>query len=403
MDPATLSDAISSSSALSLVHQVAHSTAPLPTFASGLDALLDHANLPLRRGDIVELQGLPGSAKSSLLVHLAATALLPRTAHVRIADHVLTVPVGGKHAHVAYLDCTPRRLDLVDRLASLVRHHLDLAIRRFRAPRGIGAPRDRELDSLVDECLARLTVWSPTGTVQLAATLRSLPRWALVDGNAHDELAYVVVDGMSEFAWADQHAATSSSSAAASSSSASAATRRPLRLVVDALAHLRATLAPVVFVSQWVFRPEATLAHRSQEGLPFYAGHYPSALWPSILSSPPPPPTSSASAAAASAPTNPLAPRPGALLPIALALHLTLHPSPTPPLRRGTPLALLLSEQRRRVRARERAQSGAGESSWGTALGGIGGTEGVRVVVRRPGGHEVGSFDVEVWEREVVT
>ncbi|GAA5844130.1 hypothetical protein JCM9279_003740 [Rhodotorula babjevae] len=390
MDPATLSDAISSSSALSLVHRVAHSTAPISTFASGLDALLDAANLPLRRGDIVELQGLAGSAKSSLLAHLAATALLPRTAHVRIADHVLAVPVGGKHAHVAWLDCTPRRFDLVDRVARLVRHHLDLAIRRYRAPRGIGAPRDSEVDALVDECLARLTVSSPTGTLQLAATLRGLPRWVLNgEGNAPDELAYVVVDGMSEFAWADQHAAISSVAS-------SAATRRPLRLVVEALAHLRATLAPVVFVSQWVFRPEATLAHKSQEGLPYYAAHYPAALWPSILSSPP-------SSTSTSTPTNPLAPRPGALLPLSLALHLTLHPSPTPPLRRGTPLALLLSEQRRRVRARERAQSGAGASSWGTALGGVGGTEGVRVVVRRPGGAEVGSFEVEVWEREVVT
>ncbi|GAA5923715.1 hypothetical protein JCM3775_000483 [Rhodotorula graminis] len=397
MDPATLSDTISSSTALSLVHQVAHSSAPISTFASRLDALLDQANLPLRRGDIVELQGLPGSAKSSLLAHLAATALLPRTAHVRIADHVLAVPVGGNHKHVAWVDCSPRaaRLDTLDRLARLVRHHLDLAIRRYRAPRGIGAPRDAELDALVDECMARLTVASPTGTVQLAATLRALPRWALSDDGdgPHDELAYVIVDGMSEFAWADQHAATSTPSSSAH------APRRPLRLVVDALAHLRATLAPVVWISQWVFRPEATLAQKSQEGLPFYAGHYPSSLWPSILPSPlpPPPPPSSSTAA------NPLAPRPGALLPISLALHLTLHPSPTPPLRRGTPLALLLSEQRRRVRVRERAQSAVGQSSWGTALGGVGGTEGVRVVVRRPGGTEVGSFDVEVWEREVVT
>ncbi|GAA5894486.1 hypothetical protein JCM8208_006255 [Rhodotorula glutinis] len=392
MDPATLSDAISSSTALSLVHQVVHSTRPIVTYASGLDALLDQANLPLRRGDIVELQGLAGSAKSHWLAHLAATAILPRTAHVRIADHVLAVPVGGKQLAVAWLDCTARRFDLVDRIALLVRHHLDLAIRRYRAPRGIGAPRDTELDTLVDECMARLTVASPTGTVQLAATLRNLPRWALGGhGDApDDELAYVVVDGMSEFAWADQHAANSSSAAS------SGASKRPLRLVVDALAHLRATLAPVVFISQWVFRPEATLAIKSQEGLPFYSGHYPSALWPSILSVPPPPSSSAPS-------SNPLAPRQGALLPISLALHLTLHPSPTPPLRRGTPLALLLSEQRRRVRARERAQSGAGESSWGTALGGVGGTEGVRVVVRRPGGLEVGSFDVEVWEREVVT
>ncbi|TNY17866.1 hypothetical protein DMC30DRAFT_88985 [Rhodotorula diobovata] len=399
MDPATLSDAIHSSTARSLVAQVRYFSSTPPTWIPGLDTLLDAApNLHLHRGDLVELQGLPGTAKSSLLLHLAATALLPRTAHVPIADTVLAVPVAGKELHVAWLDCTPARFDL-DRLAALVRHHLDLAIRRFRAPRGIGAPRDSELDALVDECMTRLTVFTPTSTLQLAATLRGLPRWA--SAHTADELGYVLIDGMSEFAWADQHAAATATGGP---------TAPPVRLVLDALSHLRATLSPLVFLTQWVFRPAAVLAHKSQEGLPFYAHHYPPSHWPSILSParpPPPPPAPSdprrpldPPQASPPGPTASGRPAPPVPVPVPLALHLTLHPSPTPPLRRGTPLALLLSEQRRRVRVREREREGPGA---GTARGAVGGTEGIRCVVRRPGGAEVGSWEIEVWEREIVT
>ncbi|GAA6046868.1 hypothetical protein JCM3770_005683 [Rhodotorula araucariae] len=393
MDPATLSDGISSSTALSLVSSVRYHTSLPTTYVGGLDALLHSADLPLRRGDIVEVQGLPGSAKSSLLLHLAATALLPRTAHVRIADQVLAVPVGGKEQAVAWIDCTAARFD-IDRLASLVRHHLDLAIRRFRAPRGIGAPRGDELESLVDECMARLHVFSPTSTLQLAVTLQGLPRWAA--RATADELGYVLVDGMSEFAWADQHAAMTAVGGGAPD------TKQPLRLVLHALAQLRATLAPVVFITQWVFRPQAVLPQRSQEGLPFYAHHYAPPHWPSILTparARAPDPDSDTDPAGA---RSPLARLEGPV-PVPLALHITLHPAPVAPLRRGTPLAALAAEQRRRVGVRQKARDGPRRGSWGTAEGAVGGTEGIRCVVRKPGGVEVGSWEMSVFEREIVT
>ncbi|BGP39174.1 hypothetical protein JCM10450v2_003128 [Rhodotorula kratochvilovae] len=389
MDPTTLSDGIRSSTALSLVSSVRYHTALPTTYVSGLDALLHSANLSLRRGDIVEVQGLPGSGKSSLLLHLAATALLPRTAHVRIADQVLAVPVGGKEQAVAWIDCAAARFD-IDRLASLIRHHLDLAIRRFRAPRGIGAPRGEELESLVDECMARLHVFAPTSTLQLAATVQALPRWAA--RTTADELGYVLVDGMSEFAWADQHTAATAAGGAGQD-------KQPLRLLLHALAQLRATLAPLVFITQWVFRPHAVLPQRSQEGLPFYAHHYAPPHWPSILS---PSPASSATPDPTAA-RSPLALLEGGPLPVPLALHITLHPPPLAPLRRGTPLAALLAEQRRRVRAREKALAGPRKGSVGTAEGAVGGTEGIKCVVRRPGGAEVGSWEMGVWEREIVT
>ncbi|GJN89701.1 hypothetical protein Rhopal_002688-T1 [Rhodotorula paludigena] len=393
MDPAALADVIRSSTALSLVASTRYFSALPSTLVSGLDGLLHQAGIELHRGDVVEVQGLPGSGKTSLLLHLAATAILPRTAHVRIAGAVLAVPVGGKEQTAVWIDCTARFS--IDRLGTIVRHHLDLAIRRYRAPKGIGAPREEELDSLVDECMARLHVFQPSGTLQLAATLQSLPEWALRE--TADELGYVLIYGMSEFAWADQLARErAGTGATASGPSALPSSQPPLRLVLLALAHLRRTLAPLVFLTQWVFRPHALTA-RSQEGYPFYAHHFAPPHWPSILATPDPAPLGPRDA------RNPLdAPPAAAACPVALALHLTLHPPALAPFRRGTSLALVRREQERRAAERRHALKRA-RGMEGAKEGGVGGTEGIRCVVRRPGGAEVGSWEMEVWEREIVT
>lgn len=403
MDPAKLSTTIGVETARSLISTVRSSTSLPTTFISGLDSVLDNAGTPLRRGDVVELQGLPSSGKTTLLLYLAATAILMRNAHVRIDRQVLEIPIGGKEETVVWIDCTGR-FD-IDRLAVLVRHQIVTLVTRYRAPKGIGAPRDEEIDSLVDECLSRLHVFYPSSMLQLAATVQNLPEWTKT--NAFDELGTVLIDGMSEFAWIDQFeleqkqqqqqqfaATTTAAETAARAGYTRPAEQPPLRLLVTAIARLRRTIAPLVFITQWVFRPHSILRHTSQDGFPFYSHHYAPPFWPSI-SSPPPPPAS-----AAADPLDPPTLGDGQWPTFPLALHITTHPRKKPVFRKGIRFDQVVAEQRRAAQEREKAYQGQGV---GTARANVLGTEGITCVVRKPGGIEVGSWDMSVYEKEIVT
>lgn len=392
MDPAKLSTTIGVESARSLISSVRYSTSLPTTFVSGLDSVLDNAGVPLRRGDVVELQGLPSSGKTTLLLYLAATAILMRNAHVRIDRQVLEIPIGGKEETVAWIDCTGR-FD-IDRLAVLVRHQIVTLITRYRAPKGIGAPPDEEIDSLVDECLSRLHVFYPSSMLQLAATVQHLPEWT--KKNAFDELGTVLVDGMSEFAWIDQfeleqkQQVATTAETAARGGSTRPGEQPPLRLLCAAIAHLRRTIAPLVFFTQWVFRLQSVLRHTSQDGLPFYSHQYAPPFWPSIST---PPPVSS----------DPLEPPTlvdGQWPTFPLALHITTHPRKKAVFRKGIRFDQVVVEQRRAAQEREKAFKGQGV---GTARASVFGTDGITCVVRKPGGIEVGSWDMSVYEKEIVT
>ncbi|BGO90788.1 hypothetical protein NBRC10512_002833 [Rhodotorula toruloides] len=393
MDPALLADGISCDTGLNLSSAVRHSSSIPHLYVDGLSAILDQAGLQLRRGDVVEVQGLASSGKTSLLLHLAATALLPRRAHVRVDRQVLEVVVGGKEEAVVWIDCTSR-FD-VDRLASLLRHHLDTSIQRYRAPRGIGAPRDEEIDGLVDECLTRLQVFYPSSTLQLAATIQGLPEWAKT--HAAEEVGSVLIDGMSEFAWADQYAHEQRSASFAPGAprpvDSSASSQTPLRLLLAAIAHLRRTLAPLIFVTQWVFRPHAILPQRSSDGLPFYQHHFAPPHWPSISTVPL---VSDASIDPLESPSL----LDGMWPTFPLKLHITVHPPQKAVFRKGVNLDTVLQEQKKRLKERDKLFKRA--RGLGTAAGGMG-TEGIQCVVRKQGGVEIGSWEMSVYEKEIVT
>ncbi|GAA5986429.1 hypothetical protein JCM10908_003751 [Rhodotorula pacifica] len=396
MDATKLSSGIGAETARSLISSVRYSTSLPTTFISGLDSMLDNAGIPLRRGDVVELQGLPSSGKTTLLLYLAATALLMRNAHVRIDRQVLEVPIGGKEETVVWIDCTSR-FD-IDRLATLVRHQIVTLVTRYRAPKGIGAPREEEIDSLVDECLSRLHVFYPSSMLQLAATVQHLPEWS--KKNAFDELGTVLIDGMSEFAWIDQYElenkqqAENATTAAARPPPTRPSNQPPLRLLCAAIANLRRTFAPLVFITQWVFRPHSVLRQTSQDGLPFYTHHYAPPFWPSITTPPPPPSSTTGD------PLDPPLYIDHKWPTFPLALHITLHPRKKPLFRKGVRFDQVLAEQRRVAKEREKAYKGQGV---GTARAGGLGTEGITCVVRKPGGIEVGSWDMNVYEKEIVT
>ncbi|GAA6016049.1 hypothetical protein JCM10207_004425 [Rhodosporidiobolus poonsookiae] len=416
MSVSSLTSGISSTTALSLSSSVRFSSSLPSTFLAGLDQLTHNTPLALRRGDLIELQGLPGSGKTSLLLHLAATALLPRTAHIHFADlrggpGLAPVPIGGSEHNVAWIECSARGFPTA-RLAALLRSLLVEAVRRFRAPLGLSAPKEDEFQSVLDEALARLHVFQPSSTAQLAATVRHLPRWAaqraLDLGTDEPELGAVLIDGMSEFAWADQLAREQSTLSSSSSSSETP----PLRLLLSALAHLRATLAPLIWITQHVFRPSVTLPQTSEAGLPFYAHHYAPPHWPSLAQpnydaatvgrggrGPLEPPLVGGSAGGAAGGGKREDPWPT----VPVKLHITLHPPDKASFARGSSWAQVMAE-------RSSSGGGGGGGRGGGAAGrgererrGEGMTEGVRCVVRGPGGREVGSWEVAVGEGEVRT
>lgn len=393
MDPALLADGIACDTALNLSSAVRHSSSVPHVYVDGLNAILDQAGLQLRRGDVVEVQGLASSGKMSLLLHLAATALLPRKAHVRVDRQFLEIIVGGKEEAVVWVDCTSR-FD-VDRLASILRHHLKTAIQRYRAPRGIGAPRDEELDGLVDECLARLHVFYPSSTLQLAATIQALPEWAKT--NAAEEVGSVLIDGMSDFAWADQYTHEQRSASLASGAHRSVdsfpSSQAALRLLLAAIANLRRSLAPLIFITQWVFRPHAVLPQRSSDGLPFYQHHFAPPHWPSISTVP-------AVSEADITPLDSPSLLDGMWPTFPLKLHITTHPAKKPVFRSGVNLDTVMQEQKKRLKERDKLFKRA--RGLGTAAGGMG-TEGIQCVVRKQGGIEIGSWEMSVYEKEIVT
>ncbi|GAA5970545.1 hypothetical protein JCM11641_007349 [Rhodosporidiobolus odoratus] len=402
MDPSTLSAGITTTTALSLASSIRHSTSIPPTFLSGLDALLDSTSTPpLRRGDVVELQGLPSSGKTSLLLQLASTTLLPRQAYVRFQDlrggpGVAQVEVGGKEETVAFLDCSARAFPVL-RLAGLVRRHLELAIQRYRRPQGLGKPAEEELDALVEEALSRLHVFKPSSTLQLARTVANLKDWSMdrarSNGEDEAEVGLVIVDGMSEFAWADQLAREEEQvRQPPQASSSPPSTVPPLRQFLSAVASLRRTLSPLIFISQWVFRPFSVVSspdqpghlhhQTSQESLPFYQHHFSAPHWPVITAPPFPAPSITKSK------ENPLEPllvgsgsNGGKWESFPIALQIMMHPPEKMVFRKG-----VTWEEVMRERGGEEGQER---------------TEGIRCVVRLQGGRELGSWEMSVGEDEV--
>lgn len=356
LDPAVLAQGITTQSALQLSSAIRHSTQRTSTYISGLDELTQAK--PLCRGDVVEVQGVTGSGKTALLLFLASTAILPSI--------VNGLFVGGKEQTVCWLDCTSR-LD-IQRLATLCRTHL---VSR------LGETNSSLIDKLVIQSLERFIVFSPQSTLELANTIEALPAWFQAQ-RALPEIGYVLIDGMSEFAWADQFRSEQIKTAAAATASELTPSRVPtgpspaetLRQLVHAIAHVRTTLAPLIFITQWVFRPTRTTGHSSHDkNLPFYEHHL-RAPWPDIVKRVGPSPSALAE--------DPLAApsiiqgKPG----FHFAYHITCHPPP---------ISLLPKHVSLKTALMQRKADQASEE----------GTQGLVAVVRAAGGREMGSF---IWE-----
>ncbi|KAL8290075.1 hypothetical protein RQP46_003014 [Phenoliferia psychrophenolica] len=277
-----LASGIHTESGRALLSSVRFATTPQgDTFVTGLDTLVT----TFERGDVIEVQGGPSSGKTQLLLCLAMTAILPQTWEPVVKGQTLNVYLGGKGKAVAFFDCT-QRFD-IERLASLLRSYLAAQLASALGPR-LGPPPEQLTELEVMRCLGRLRVYTPGSTIELAATLLRLPADLASDHTSHD-LAYVIVDGSSEFCWADQLEREQTAAALKGKGRATDAADlhlSPLRLLVSSLAHVRQILSPIVFLSQWVMR-EDSVSNRSRDDLPFYHHHLPPP-YPHITSHLPP-------------------------------------------------------------------------------------------------------------------
>ncbi|GAA5962564.1 hypothetical protein JCM3765_003731 [Sporobolomyces pararoseus] len=386
MEPSTLGSTISTSSGLNLFNSVRYSTSPPATLIDGFDALLHGSSTPLRRGDVTEIHGVTASGKTQLLLKLAVNHLLPRSIHVRIDRQVLLVPVGGKEEMVISFNCSIGFEKEIEKLSKVLRFHLVQAINQYRRPKGIGSPTEEEVDSLVQECLARLQVFSPTSTLQLACTIRSLPDWYArnaQEGGGNEELGCVIIDGMTEFAWTDEFERRQSQQQSSFVA--------PLKLFSSAISHLRQTLSPLIFISQWVLRSTQPHSVPSQQNLPFYRAHFYPPHYPS-LSNPP----------LMSDEQDPLSPHyyPSSSSPLfPIHYHITLHPSPRPTFRKGVSLAMVLKEGTRQEQEKMRQDAGTTRGDERTSERW---TEGIVCVLREKGGKELGSWEMEIGESEII-
>ena len=367
-----------------LFNGVHHSTSQSnTTLLSGLDDLLSQSSLHLASGDVVELQGSPSTGKTSLLLLLALIATLPPSFALACqAGQTLHVDVGGKSQGVVWADCDAK-FDVV-RLAQLMRAHLGRVVNEAVAaatehgtgPPPVPVPVPRELDQqlgqIVSDSLNRVVVLRPTSTLQLATTLEALPVVWLAE--RRPVLLYLLIDGISSFWWQDQRDLEGRPSRPLPGGPHSLPSATPpLRLFLSAVAHVRATLAPTTFLTQWILQP-SNITHQASSALPQRLGfgfvqHHMPPPYPQITS----PPHVSPPGDLLRAPTLPNTGNPT----FGLKLHITCYRMPKQGIKCGTGLKEALGKQREGREAGPRGDRFVG-------------------LVRAAGGRELGAWEYEV-------
>lgn len=308
------------------------------------------------------------------------TALLPAQFTLACQGGVrLEVEVGGRARGVVWVDCDARFA--VERLARMMRAHLERVVAEATADElaqgrtVVTQELDHQINSIVSAALEHTFVIPCDSTLQLAATLEVLPQlWVARDRPA---LLYVLIDGLSEYCWADQRHPEQHSNPP-SRKGLTPALMTPLQLVLSSLAHVKSTLAPITFVTNWILMPLAVTSRSTTSlgqnfGLTFVAQHLPSP-WPAITTLPHVGPPGD--------PLHAIAhPKTGAGT-IALKLHVTCYRLPRDQMKSGTLLREAVKKKR------EAPKEASGERFVG--------------LVRVAGGKELGAWEYEV-EGDTVT
>ncbi|TFY61942.1 hypothetical protein EVJ58_g4189 [Rhodofomes roseus] len=239
---------------------------------SSIPALDDHVSslnsqqpTPLRRGDVVEIQGPAASGKSHLLYHLLTTCVLP------VAHH--SVCIGGWECAAVLLDTDGkfnikrfRRL-LTSRLSKL----------RVTQDTALPAVDDQTLEDILGLCLSRLHVFRPSSSAQLAATLVHLPDYHSTHPSLRShEIGLLAIDSLSAFYWGDRFLVEqwrTTSGNAASTTPIPTELASPMRHVVAAVQRVRALRGPLTVLTNWGLNPSKRPADLGEQAYPLYKQH----------------------------------------------------------------------------------------------------------------------------------
>lgn len=227
---------IHSESLLNLLNSLASETAPFgPTHIGALDNYCcDYGSgapcSPLKRGDVLEIQGPPASGKTHLIYYLLATCVMPA---MHRSVHVL----GWERAAIVY--DTDNSFD--------VRRFQRIISQRFQ---DLVIPE--EVPQLVEQCMARLSIVRPTSTLQLTSSIMNVPRF-MSKLFPRLELGMIVVDSLSRFYWSDRFAAEGPKDMELEKWLEVGSNR--FRDVVASLSQIRASLSPIIVLTNWGLHP----------------------------------------------------------------------------------------------------------------------------------------------------
>jgi DNA-repair protein XRCC2 len=290
----------------------------------------------LNLGDVIEIQGAPSTSKSTLLYFFCMTTLLPYSMTLPLKMRGSSLPprderidMGGRGTSAVLFD-TDNKFSVAALERMLTAHilkrisaHCKTVPQLYNASVAPEAVREQVLLAL-----SHLHIFKPTSTVALAASLKTLSSH-LLEVAPTENVNLLIVDSMSAFYHQDRFASEQSGGQAP----------HPMRHVMNALAEVRSTIAPLIVLSNWGLSPLPP--DRQGRPSPFFRQH---------LASPYPAPYAEGSSIPI--PFDPVRPlkRP-ANLPLNLTHHLTLH-SPAPaPYPAGTTLKQVMVDLARRSTA----------------------------------------------------
>ncbi|KII93541.1 hypothetical protein PLICRDRAFT_49578 [Plicaturopsis crispa FD-325 SS-3] len=233
-------DEIHSESLQKVLSSVAFETSPPGcTGIPGLDAhffssVPRHASSQssLNRGDVIEIQGPASCGKTHLLYQMIVNCTLPH-------------PQGGWNKAVIVFD-TDSTFD-VRRLHELFVSRITRVTAEYNDPTAMAST-----EVLASEALARVHIFRPTSSSQLAASLLHLPVYQGIH-LPEAEVGLLAIDSMSAFYWPDRFTVEQLRSLA--EPGRSLAVTSPLQHVLDALQKYRILYSPVTVLTNWGLNP----------------------------------------------------------------------------------------------------------------------------------------------------
>ena len=252
---------------------------PGPCFIDGLDEHIRSA-LPasttsessLNPGDVIEIQGLAGSGKTSLLYFLSMTSILPFKLMVSYLGNSYEIVLGGRGKAAVVCDCDGNwNSSRLEHIISTYVHRRVLQTINVESELELADSDDLANDvspsvpTIVGTSLQHIHIFRPTSSLSFAATLIALPSYH-TSSMPDQEICMLMIDSMSAFHWPDRWNADRSALDAQRGANPPLATHEmPMHRILTALNELRQRFGFVTFITNWSFFPPLSGPTRSAQ------------------------------------------------------------------------------------------------------------------------------------------